>query len=158
MRMLALALLLAACRPSAGEPPAVNAPPIAPPATIEPLRVDWQVLAYPATRECGIVRSANWSARVISTPGAPPRLNVSGTVSTKPTTRLSLRLDPRVRESFPVQRSIFLDSSMPSEPTPDIAEGRTLRGDWAIDGRPGIVSIHCGRTILATIRDHAPIR
>ena len=154
MRPLALAMFLTACQQ---HPVANGGQPIAPAPAIEQLRVDWQVLTYPATRECGIVRSANWSARLISAPGAPSRLNVSGTVSTKPTTTLTLRLDPRVRESFPVQRSIFLDSAMPSEPTPDIAEGRTLRGEWAIDGRPGIVTIHCGRTILGTVRDEAAL-
>lgn len=155
---LAAAIMVAACQPPADRQPAGSSSPAdEPPASIEPLRVDWQPLTYPATRECGIVRSADWSARLVTAPGKPARLNVTGSVSTKPTTRLSLRLDPLVRESFPVQRSIFLDAAAPAEPTPDIAEGRVLRGDWAIEGRPGVVSIHCGRTVLATIRDHAPL-
>ena len=157
MRIAALTLLLAACQPSADAPPAGNVQPVAPNATIEPLPVAWRVMDYPETRECGIVRSADWSARLVTAPGQPNRLNVSGTVSTKPTTRLSLRLDPRVMESFPVQRIIHVDSWAPSEPTPDIAEGRTLRGDWAIDGSPGVVSVRCGRATLATIRHTPPL-
>ncbi|MEO6579980.1 MAG: alpha/beta hydrolase [Sphingomicrobium sp.] len=115
------------------------------------LPVNAPPLPYPDVRACGIVGSNRWHATAAGLGNNQYRLTISGEVVTKPSTSLRLKLSPEVDASNPPQRGISLLASMPTGPSVDMAVGKTVSGQWTINGPIGTVRVGCGVKVIATI-------
>ena len=140
-------------------------PPPPPPPLMSPhrlLEVDSAVastpIAYPDGTACGIVSSGEWSGMIRDRVDGAHDLVVRGTVGVKPSAMVSISFDPRVQESFPVQRRAYLRAVHPAGPTIDVLEARSVGSSMTYQGALGIVSLMCGTKQIAKFRDPRDVR
>ena len=136
------------------------APPPPPPPLLGPQRlieadavVEWSRRTYPETRACGIVTSGPWRGLIRDRADGARDLVLIGQVGVKPSARVTVVLDPLVRESYPVQRRAELRAQHPLEPTIDMLEQRAVEETLVYNGELGVLSLMCGTAVLATFSD-----
>lgn len=111
----------------------------------------------PDPQTCPVVRSGNWSARVVTAPGREPTLEVSGSATLTDGGWRPVWRDLRVMESYPVQ--IYADLGWERSGAKASEENlQEVRGEWPVTPPVGTVTVRCGDQVLATIPGARPGR
>ena len=107
----------------------------------------------PASSDCSILGSSGWQAWVnaMPGPGARPTLIVEGTVRMPSAGhRASLALG-EVAESDPLQVTVRLNTTAPSQPSAQVVTSVDVRGEWDVQGDVGSVTVRCAEQTVARI-------
>lgn len=108
------------------------------------------------TADCPIIDSSDWAAAVIGLPpDSPDRLRVTGKV-TVPSGgyHLNLQAGPVLEIHPPIQR-IELAAVPPVGTATMAIETHDVRGEFPALSEYGEVQVHCGKRLLASIREIA---